>query len=54
MEMNYTSNLNPFQNGPIRDCSRMGVGEEGPLAKICLTHPTMMKLGTVIPYLKKF
>ena len=24
-----------------------------PLPKICHTHPTMMKLGTVIPYLKK-
>ena len=25
-----------------------------PLPKICRTYPTMMKLGTVIPYLKKF
>ena len=25
-----------------------------PLPKICYTYPTMMKLGTVIPYLKKF
>ena len=25
-----------------------------PLPKICHTYPTMMKLGTVIPYLKKF
>ena len=24
-----------------------------PLPKICLTYPTMMNLGTVIPYLKK-
>ena len=24
-----------------------------PVPKICLTYPTMMKLGTVIPYLKK-
>ena len=24
-----------------------------PLPKICHTYPTMMKLGTVIPYLKK-
>ena len=25
----------------------------GPLPKICHTYTTMMKLGTVIPYLKK-
>ena len=24
-----------------------------PLHKVCHTHPAMMKLGTVIPYLKK-
>ena len=24
-----------------------------PIPKICQTYPTMMKLGTVIPYLKK-
>ena len=24
-----------------------------PLSKICHTYPTMMKLGTVIPYLRK-
>ena len=31
-----------------------GVGQKGPptLTKICHTYPTMMKLGTVIPYLK--
>ena len=28
-------------------------GERLPLPKICPTYPTMMKLGTVIPYLKK-
>ena len=27
--------------------------QEGPLSKICHTYPTMMKFGTVIPYLKK-
>ena len=26
---------------------------KGPLSKICHTYPTMMKLGTIIPYLKK-
>ena len=28
-------------------------GERLPLPKICPTYPTMMKLGTVIPYLNK-
>ena len=28
-------------------------GGEDPLPKICYTYPTMMKLGTIIPYLKK-
>ena len=31
-----------------------GVGKKAPLPKICRTYPTMIKLGTVIPYLKKF
>ena len=35
-----------------RSCSGMGAGK-APLPKICHTYPTMMKLGTVIPYLKK-
>ena len=30
-----------------------GGGQKAPLPKICHTFPTMMKLGTVIPYLKK-
>ena len=29
------------------------VGQERPLPKICHTYPTVMKLGTVIPYPKK-
>ena len=29
------------------------LGEKEPLPKICRTYPTVMKLGTVIPYLKK-
>ena len=28
-------------------------GKKTPLSKICHTYPTIMKLGTVIPYLKK-
>ena len=30
-----------------------GGGKKAPLPKICHTYPIMMKLGTVIPYLKK-
>ena len=30
-----------------------GGGQKGPVPNICHTYPTMMKLGTVIPYLKK-
>ena len=31
-----------------------GVGRKGPLPKIRYTHPTMLKLSTVIPSLKRF
>ena len=31
----------------------IGGGQKSPLPKICHAYPTMMKLGTVIPYLKK-
>ena len=27
-----------------------GVGQKDPLPKVCHTYPTMMKLGTVIPF----
>ena len=30
-----------------------GGGKKGPLPKICYTYPTIIKLDTVIPYLKK-
>ena len=30
-----------------------GVAKKNPLSKICHTYPTLMKLGMVIPYLKK-
>ena len=30
-----------------------GAGKKAPLPKICHTYPAMMKLGTVIPYLRK-
>ena len=47
--------LNPIQDGHFRDCLWMGGGRQKapPLPKICHTYPTMMKLGTVTPYLKK-
>ena len=46
--------FNPIENGLFRGCSRIGGGaKRSILPKICHTYPTMMKLGTVIPYLKK-
>ena len=48
--LNYC--FNPIRDGLFRGCSRMG-GKKVPLPKICYTYPTKMKLGTVIPYLKK-
>ena len=49
------SNLdaNPIQDGLFRGCSRMGGGKEAPLPKICHTYPAIMKISTVLPYLKK-
>ena len=47
--------LNPIQVGPFQGCSTMG-GEEPkrpPPLKICHIHPTIMKLDTVIHFLKK-
>ena len=49
--------FNLIQDRHFRGCSRMGGGGGGdkkaPLTKICHRYPTMTKLGTVIPYLKK-
>ena len=49
---NYSNHI---QDGLFRGCSRMrgGAKRPPPLPKICHTYLTMMKLGTVIPYLKK-
>ena len=44
--------INPIQDVPFWGCSRMGEVKRLPLTKTCHTYPTMMKLGTVIPYLK--
>ena len=38
---------------PARMCKDYQISKKSPLPKICHTYPTMMKLGTVIPYLKK-
>ena len=50
-------NINPIQDGFFQGCSRIGgagVGKKAhSLPEICHTYPTMMKLGTVIPYPKK-
>ena len=46
--------INLIQDGLFWGCSRMGGGGfMTPLPKIYHTYPTMMKLGTVIPYLRK-
>ena len=48
--------VNPIQDGPFRGCSLMG-GKKGVTKmshpKISHTYPTMMKLGTLITYIKK-
>ena len=45
--------FNSIQDGHFRGCSLMVGVKKAPIAKICHTYPTMMKLGKVIPYLKK-
>ena len=40
-----------FEMGIFGAANRWAWGD--PLPKICHTYPAMMKLGTVIPYLKK-
>ena len=41
-ELSSTMVFNPIQDGPFGGCS-----------EICHTHPTLMKLGTVIAYLRE-
>ena len=43
--------FNPISDEHFQRCSWMG--EKGLYTKICHIYPTMMKLGTVIPYLRK-
>ena len=48
--------INPIQNGLFWGCSRIKGGggvRKGPPPKILHSYPTMMKLGTVMPDLKK-
>ena len=46
--------FNPIENGLFQGCPTDGeVGKKASLPKICHIYPTMVKLGTVIPYLKK-
>ena len=44
--------INPFQDGLFRGCSQMRGAFLLPLPKIRHANPTMMKLGTVRPYLR--
>ena len=46
--LSVTSTLTPIQDGLFQGCSRMG-GQKDPPSLKSVTHPTMMKLGTVIP-----
>ena len=48
--------INPIQDEPFRGFLLMrgeGTAKRPPFHKICHTYPTMMKLGELIPYLKK-
>ena len=47
--------FNPIQDEIFRGCSWMGETSlpPPPFLKIGHTYPTMIKLGTVIPYLRK-
>ena len=44
--------FNPIQDRPFRGCSLIRGGQKDPFPKICHIYPTMMRVGTVIPYLK--
>ena len=39
--------------GAAHKCVCGGRGQKSPFPKICHTYPTMMKLGTVIPFHRK-
>ena len=51
--MILSESFNPIQDGPFFWLLTVGVGaSKNAPSLISVTHPTMMKLGTVIPYLK--
>ena len=45
--------LNSIHDGPFRGLLTDGGVQKGLLPKICQTYPTKIKLGTVMPYLRK-
>ena len=45
--------MDPIQDGPFWGWSLMGGANIASLLKICHIYPTIMKLGTIIPYPKK-
>ena len=45
--------LTRFRMGLFGAAHGLGGEQKGPLPKMCHTYPAMMKLGTVISYLKK-
>ena len=48
-----TQFFNLFQDRPFQGYSRIGCGQKCPrLPKVCHAYTTVMKLGTVTPYLK--
>ena len=51
--LDLKSFINPIQDGLFWGCSRMEGGKKVPLPKVCHTYLTIMKLATVIPYLKE-
>ena len=51
--IHYIHHCNFIQDGSFRGCLRMWGSKKLPSPKICHKHPTMMKLSTCLPYLKK-
>ena len=43
----------PYSGWAFLELLADGGSKKVPLSKICHTYPTLIKLGTVIPYLKK-
>ena len=47
------SNNNPWDKGYSKLAKSSPLSQIQPIIQFCLIYPTTMKLGTVIPYLKK-